>query len=113
SLPPRRGRRPCRPQPSRRHPPHPRRPRPRRRDGLESPSAPPHPMTTPTDHLPESEQPFLRDLVKATRQRTHVVPWTDRDGTRRQTTLTSPENARLTTLAHQLGISKTELLQRA
>ncbi len=69
-------------------------------------------MTTPPD-FPEPDLTFLRDLVKATRQRTHVVPWTDRDGTRRQTTLTSPENAKLTALAHRLGVSKTELMQRA
>ena len=69
-------------------------------------------MSTPSD-LPESEIPFLRDLVKATRQRTYLVPWTDRDGTRRQTALTTPENVKLTALAHQLHLSKTELLQRA
>lgn len=69
-------------------------------------------MSTLPD-LPESEIPFLRDLVKATRQRIHLVPWTDRDGTRRQTALTQPENVKLTALAHQLHLSKTELLQRA
>lgn len=69
-------------------------------------------MSTPPD-LPEPELTFLRDLVKATRQRTHVVPWIDRDGTRRQTTLTQQDNAKLTALAHQLHLSKTELMQRA
>lgn len=69
-------------------------------------------MSTLPD-LPETEIPFLRDLVKATRQRTHLVPWIDRDGTRRQTALTQVENTRVTALAHQLHVSKTELLQRA
>lgn len=69
-------------------------------------------MTTPLD-LPEAEHIFLRDLVKASRQRPHFVQWTDRDGTARQTTLTQPENARLTSLAHRLALAKNELLRRA
>ena len=69
-------------------------------------------MTTALD-LPEAEQIFLRDLVKTSRQRTHLVAWTDRDGTARQTALTLPENARLTSLSHRVGISKPELLRRA
>ena len=35
------------------------------------------------------EAQFLRDLVKASRQRIHHIKWTDRDGTARLTTLTS------------------------
>ena len=41
--------------------------------------------------LPEDEQSFLRDLVKASRQKTHVVKWIDRDGTDRQTVLSQAE----------------------
>ena len=63
--------------------------------------------------LPADEQAFLRDLVKASRQKNVHVEWTDRDGTKRLTTLTSPEAVRLNTLARQLGISKSELLRQA
>ncbi len=69
-------------------------------------------MTTPPCDLPEADQVFLRDIVKASRQRPHFVTWTDRDGTARQTALTQPENARLTSFAYRLGISKAELLRR-
>jgi hypothetical protein len=64
-------------------------------------------------NLPEAEQAFLRDLVKASRQRCHLVKWLDRDGTERHTALTQPEAARLNTIAHQLGISKAEVLRQA
>jgi hypothetical protein len=63
--------------------------------------------------LPDDDQGFLRDLVKISRQKIHHVPWTDRDGTGRQTALTQAEAGRLNTLAHRLGISKTELLRQA
>ena len=63
--------------------------------------------------LPEDEQIFLRDLVKASRQRIHSVQWTDRDGSARQTTLTQAEVVRLNTIASRLGTSKSELLRRA
>ena len=63
--------------------------------------------------LPEDDQGFLRDLVKASRQKIHHVAWTDRDGTARQTTLTQAEVVRLNTLAHRLGISKSELMRQA
>jgi hypothetical protein len=69
-------------------------------------------MITALD-LPDAEHIFLRDLVKASRQRTHFVAWTDRDGTARQSALTQSDNARVTSLAHRLGISKVELLRRA
>jgi hypothetical protein len=62
---------------------------------------------------PLDDETFLRDLVKTTRQKIHVVSWTDRDGTDRHTTLTQPEAARLNALAHREGISKSELLRRA
>jgi hypothetical protein len=64
-------------------------------------------------NLPEEEQVFLRDLVKASRQRIHVVKWLDRDGTERHTALTQAEAARLNTIAHRLGISKMELMRQA
>ena len=56
--------------------------------------------------LPEDEQVFLRDLVKASRQKIHAVKWVDRDGTPRQTVLTPPEAVRLNTIAGRLGTSK-------
>ncbi len=56
---------------------------------------------------------FLRDLVKASRQKHHHVKWTDRDGSERITVLGQPEVVRLNALAHRLGVSKLELLQQA
>ena len=64
-------------------------------------------------NLPADELTFLRDLVKSARQKHQHVKWTDRDGTERLTVLTPPESVRINTLAHQLGISKSELLRQA
>ncbi len=61
----------------------------------------------------DADQTFLRDLVKISRQKIHLVQWTDRDGSIRQSTLTQSEAGRLNALAHQAGISKSELLRRA
>ena len=63
-------------------------------------------------NLPDDELAFLRDLVKATRQRRQVVSWVDRDGTRRQTALTEAEATRLKRLAHAEGLAGAELLRR-
>jgi predicted DNA binding protein len=62
---------------------------------------------------PDDEQAFLRDLVKASRQRLHHVEWVDRDGTVRVTALSQPEAVRLNTIAARLGVSKAEVLRRA
>lgn len=64
-------------------------------------------------NLPEDEQAFLRDLVKTSRQKIHLVKWVDRDGSDRQTALNQAEATRLNTLAHRLGISKVELMRQA
>ncbi len=66
------------------------------------------PMETPDD-----EPSFLRDLVKASRQRTEQVSWTDRDGCARRTALTPVESARLALIARRGGISPGEVLRRA
>ena len=63
--------------------------------------------------LPVDEQTFLRDLVKASRQKIHAVKWVDRDGTDRQTTLTQAEVVRLNTIADRLKTSKAEVLRQA
>lgn len=63
--------------------------------------------------LPDDEHIFLRDLVKATRQRTTHVTWVDRDGTERRTALTQAEAVRLSTIARRLGSSQSEVLRRA
>ena len=63
--------------------------------------------------LPDDEQTFLRDLVKASRQKIHSVKWVDRDGTPRQTVLTQPEVVRLNTIASRLKTSKEEILRQA
>jgi hypothetical protein len=47
------------------------------------------------------------------RQRTHYVQWVDRDGTKRQTSLTNPEVVRLNILADKEKTSKSEILRRA
>jgi len=54
-------------------------------------------------NLPETEQDFLRELVKHSRQRSHHVRWTDRDGTERITTLGQADVVRVNRLAQQLG----------
>jgi len=63
--------------------------------------------------IPDNEPIFLRDLVKASRQKPHHVKWIDRDGTERQTALSQPEVVRLNTIASRLGVSKAEVLRRA
>ncbi len=63
--------------------------------------------------LADDEQTFLRDLVKASRQKTHHVKWVDRDGTPRVTALNQAEIVRLNTLAGRLRISNGELLRQA
>lgn len=63
--------------------------------------------------LPPDDVAFLKELVKATRQRPHVVAWVDRDGSNRQTTLTQPEVVRLNQLAQRLKVSKAEALRQA
>jgi hypothetical protein len=62
---------------------------------------------------PEDEQTFLKNLVKASRQKVHHVRWIDRDGTERQTALSQPEAVRLNVIAGQQRISKSEVLRRA
>jgi hypothetical protein len=54
---------------------------------------------------PPDEPTFLRDLVKASRQKLHHVKWVDRDGVERQTALN--------VIASRLGVSKSEVLRRA
>jgi hypothetical protein len=62
---------------------------------------------------PADDDSFLRDLVKASRQKIHVVKWTDRDGSARQTTLTQQEVVRLNIIADRLKTSKSEVLRQA
>lgn len=59
------------------------------------------------------EAQFLRDLVKASRQRIHHIKWTDRDGSARLSALTSAEASRLNGLAHARKISAAEVLRQA
>ena len=59
------------------------------------------------------DQAFLRDLVKAARQKHHHVEWVDRDGSQRHTTLSPAEATRLNALAQKLGTSKSEVLRQA
>jgi hypothetical protein len=64
-------------------------------------------------NLSPEEMTFVRDLVKASRQRIHHVKWTDRDGTERLTALNAAEAAQVNQLAHRLGVAKGELLRQA
>ena len=64
-------------------------------------------------NLDDDENAFLRDLVKASRQKVHHVHWVDRDGSNRQTALSQPEIVRLNTIAQRLKISKAEVLRQA
>ena len=64
-------------------------------------------------NLPDDEQAFLRDLVKAARQRVHHIKWVDRDGSERLTSLTQAESVRLNAVARRLGVSLSELLRQA
>ncbi len=63
--------------------------------------------------IPPDEQAFLRDLVKASRQKPHVVTWVDRDGTARQTALSQADVVRLNKIAGTLRVSKAEVLRQA
>jgi Ribbon-helix-helix protein, copG family len=56
---------------------------------------------------------FLRDLVKVSRQKTHLVKWVDRDGSDRHTSLTRAEAGRLGELAQREKTSSSELLRCA
>ena len=64
-------------------------------------------------NLDPDDSTFLRDLVKASRQKVHHVHWVDRDGTTRQTALTLPEITRLNQIAQRLKIAKSEVLRQA
>lgn len=59
------------------------------------------------------EPAFLRDLVKASRQKIHQVNWTDRDGTSRVTRLSQPEFSRLNAIAQERKISASEVMRQA
>jgi len=59
------------------------------------------------------DQAFLRDLVKASRQKTHQVKWVDRDGSDRLTVLSQAEVVRLNALASAQKKSKSDVLRQA
>jgi len=63
--------------------------------------------------LSESDLTFLRDLVKAARQKPHSVSWVDRDGTDRVTVLSPAEAVQLNKIAHGFKISKSEAMRQA
>ena len=62
--------------------------------------------------LPEDETLFLKNIVKASRQRPHHVKWVDRDGAERLTVLTPAEASRLNAIAHARKVSKPEVLRQ-
>jgi hypothetical protein len=62
--------------------------------------------------LTADDQTFLKELVKASRQKPHHVTWVDRDGVGRHTVLSQAEVVRLNTIAGRLGVSKSSLLRQ-
>src|SRR6266567_2192984 len=70
-------------------------------------------IISPLMNLADDQSAFLRDLVKASRQKCYPVQWIDRDGTERTTMLTAAERARLNAIAGKLGISNREALRQA
>ncbi len=59
------------------------------------------------------EAQFLREIVKASRQRIYHIKWTDRDGSARLTALTPAEASRINGFAHARKISAAEVLRQA
>lgn len=59
------------------------------------------------------ENDFLRGLVKASRQKTRIVAWIDRDGSSRSTSLAAEEATQLLRLAQRAGMSPSELMRQA
>jgi hypothetical protein len=57
--------------------------------------------------------PFLRELVKASRQRVHHLTWIDRDGTKRLTALSEAEFTRLKGVSTALKLPPAEVLRQA
>ena len=64
-------------------------------------------------NLPDSDQNFLRGVIKFSRQRPNPVSWVDRDGAARVTSLLPAEMDHLNQLAHQLRLSKSAVLEQA
>lgn len=67
------------------------------------------PATARDDH--DTDDAFLRALVKSSRQRTVHLKWTDRDGTARLTTLTAAEATRVNSLARARGLGEEALMR--
>ncbi len=70
-------------------------------------------LACPMDNISDDDQNFLKDLVKAARQRNTQIRWTDRDGTSKTTVLNKAETERLTLIARQLKLSQAEVLRKA
>lgn len=64
-------------------------------------------------NVSEDDLQFLRELVKASRQRIHHITWVDRDGTKRLTALNAAEATRLNAVAGALKVSTAEVLRQA
>lgn len=70
-------------------------------------------MSTEPENVnaPDTDDAFLRALVKNSRQRTIHLKWTDRDGTARLTTLNAAEAKRVNALARARGLGAEALLR--
>jgi hypothetical protein len=60
----------------------------------------------------DPDTPFLKELVKSSRQRAQHVKWIDRDGTERLTALTTAEATRLHGIARTRRVAPAEVLRQ-
>jgi len=64
-------------------------------------------------NVTNEEEIFLKDLVKASRQKIHQVKWVDRDGSQRLTVLSQAESTKLNAIARFEKVSVSEVLRQA
>ncbi len=64
-------------------------------------------------NVTNEEETFLKDLVKASRQKIHQVKWVDRDGSQRLTVLSQAESTKLNAIARFEKVSAAEVLRQA
>ena len=70
-------------------------------------------MREGVNNLSEEEVGFLKELVKAARQKPYSVAWKDRDGSDRVTVMCPTEATKVNVLAQRLGVGKAEVLRQA
>jgi hypothetical protein len=63
--------------------------------------------------ISNEEEILLKSLVKTSRQRTHQVGWTDRDGTKRLTTLSQADLTIVQAIARRLRVNPPDVMRMA